>query len=194
MLQDKMSSKRIKSVPGGASKIRKKKSQEAETKRLSGSILQFVKITPKNLEENQNGDEQENENGDEQEKEQNNENGDGSDEQEKEQDNDNRDEQENEHDNENGDEQEKEQDNGNEQGEGRTFDAREYSIDGDINDPGSWPKVDDRLRVFLVEKGPMTRLPVYYNFQRDGNGRCFSHLFYTREIKNGETHKFVRHC
>ncbi|ESQ33345.1 hypothetical protein EUTSA_v10009558mg [Eutrema salsugineum] len=70
--------------------------------------------------------------------------------------------------------------------EKEAFDVKEYLIEGDINDPGNWERVDNKLRDFLVDKGPIERLPVDYHFPRDSIGRSFSHLSYTRRITNGE--------
>ncbi|EOA18961.1 hypothetical protein CARUB_v10007596mg [Capsella rubella] len=62
----------------------------------------------------------------------------------------------------------------------------ENTQDGDFNDPGNWREIDNRLRDFFVDKGPIARLPVDFHFPRDSIGRCFSHSSYTREIINGE--------
>ncbi|XP_022552196.1 zinc finger MYM-type protein 1-like [Brassica napus] len=59
----------------------------------------------------------------------------------------------------------------NENEEDKEFGVKEYQIDGDINDPGSWEKVDKRMRDFLVEKGPMARPSIDYHFPRDHLGR-----------------------
>lgn len=178
-----MTSKRIKSEAGGAEKIRRKKRQEALTKSLENSMLRYVKRTEtsktdETLEDeiNRNGDEAnipENaqdrnigDHGDEHEYEKN------------EEENGNKNENENENENENG------KDNETEREKANTFE--EYQMSGNVSDPGNWEKVDSKLRDFLVEKGPMKRLPTDYHFPRDHIGRCFSHSSYTREIRNGE--------
>lgn len=43
-----------------------------------------------------------------------------------------------------------------------------------------------RMRDLLVEKGPVTRLPIDYQFRKDDIGRHFSHTFYVRVMDNGE--------
>lgn len=178
-----MTSNRIRKEPGGASKVRKKKRRDALTKSLANSMLRYVKKSetsktdePLEKEINMSGEEagiSENdqdgnigEHGDEHE----------CGEKEKENENDMETETEIENENEN----EKEND------EEKTYDAKEYHIDGDINDPGNWRTIDNRMRDFLVDKGPMARLPVDFHFPRDSIGRCFSHSSYTREKKNGE--------
>ncbi|WZZ83715.1 zinc finger MYM-type protein 1 isoform X1 [Brassica napus] len=75
---------------------------------------------------------------------------------------------------------------GNKDEEEKMDGVKEYQISGDVDDPGNWKKVDNRMRDFLVEKGPTMRLPIDYHFPRDHVGRCFSHSSYTREIRNGE--------
>ncbi|XP_010431350.1 PREDICTED: zinc finger MYM-type protein 5-like [Camelina sativa] len=137
-----MTSNRIRKEPGGASKVRKKKRQDALTKSMANSMLSQEN---ENVNANGNG----NENDIEIETEIENEN-----------------------------EKENEKD--------KTYDFKKYHIDGDINDPGNWRTIDNRVRDFLVEKGPITRLPVDFHFSRDSIGRCFSHSSYTREIRNGE--------
>ncbi|XP_013639654.1 PREDICTED: zinc finger MYM-type protein 1-like [Brassica oleracea var. oleracea] len=59
----------------------------------------------------------------------------------------------------------------NENEKDKEFGVKEYQIDGDINDPGSWGKVDKRMRDFLVEKCPMARPSIDYHFPRDHLGR-----------------------
>ncbi|KAF8113906.1 hypothetical protein N665_0044s0020 [Sinapis alba] len=57
----------------------------------------------------------------------------------------------------------------------KAFGVKEYQIDGDINDPESWGKVDKRMRDFMVEKSLMARPSIDYHFPRDHLGRYFSH-------------------
>ncbi|CAA7027641.1 unnamed protein product [Microthlaspi erraticum] len=55
----------------------------------------------------------------------------------------------------------------------------------DMDDPGNWGEIDQKMRDFLVEKGPPTRQPAGYPYPRDGI-RCFTHSWYTRKMSNGE--------
>ncbi|XP_024009113.1 zinc finger MYM-type protein 1 [Eutrema salsugineum] len=114
-----MSSKRIKKVKGGAEKLRDKKKQEEERKSLANSMLRYVTRS-----ETPKIDEvlEENENGDGNE----NENVNAENVQ-----------------NENEDEVMKDNE------EKEAFDVKEYLIEGDINDPGNWERVDNKLRDFL---------------------------------------------
>lgn len=54
-----------------------------------------------------------------------------------------------------------------------------------INDIGKWPKLNEKLRVILIEMGPIQQKDLYY--PRDSNGRKFSNLYYNRKMENGET-------
>ncbi|KAF8087514.1 hypothetical protein N665_0581s0003 [Sinapis alba] len=75
---------------------------------------------------------------------------------------------------------------GNKDEEKKMDGVKEYQVGGDVDDPENWKKIDNRMRDFLVEKGPTMRLPIDYHFPRDCVGRCFSLSSYTREIRNGE--------
>ncbi|KAF8106031.1 hypothetical protein N665_0148s0019 [Sinapis alba] len=47
-------------------------------------------------------------------------------------------------------------------------------------------KIEQRMRDYLVERGPPTRPPIDYPFPRDGIERCFTYSCYTRRMSNGE--------
>ena len=122
-----MSSNRIKNEKGGAAKVREKKRQEALTNSMAGSMLRYVKKSKpsppdESVEEENNKSSKEATRFDHDQAENSGEHS-------------------NEHE---FDENENEED--------KEFGVKEYQIDGDINDPGSWGKVDKRMRDFLVEK------------------------------------------
>ena len=65
-------------------------------------------------------------------------------------------------------------------------DIRSFHEDVDMDDLGNWKKIEQRMRDYLVERGPPTRPPVDYPFPRDGIERCFTYSCYTRRMSNGE--------
>ncbi|KAF8114948.1 hypothetical protein N665_0031s0038 [Sinapis alba] len=65
-------------------------------------------------------------------------------------------------------------------------DIRSFREDVDMDDLGNWKKIEQRMRDYLVERGPPTRPPVDYPFPRDGIERCFTYSCYTRRMSNGE--------
>ncbi|XP_057514940.1 uncharacterized protein LOC130796584 [Actinidia eriantha] len=54
-----------------------------------------------------------------------------------------------------------------------------------IDDPGNWKYIDQKLRDLLVERGPVTR-NCDVNFPKDGSFRHFSSVHYVRHLSNGE--------
>ncbi|XP_028072634.1 uncharacterized protein LOC114274846 [Camellia sinensis] len=86
-----------------------------------------------------------------------------------------------------------------EEGNGK-FESAEINQDDEMNtecehsnidNPGTWKIVDQNLRDFLVEKGPVRR-NCEFNFPKDDSSRHrhFSHIHYIRHLPNGE--KFDR--
>lgn len=65
-------------------------------------------------------------------------------------------------------------------------DIGSFHEDVDMDDPGNWKKTEQRMRDYLVEKGPPTRPSVDYLFPRDDIERCFPYSCYTRRMSNGE--------
>lgn len=72
-------------------------------------------------------------------------------------------------------------------------DAKEVDAEIDIEeirnnsidyDPGTWEKIDQRLRDLLVKKGPI-RI-VLENFPKDSSNRHFSSMHYRRVLPNGD--------
>ncbi|XP_020240896.1 zinc finger MYM-type protein 5-like [Asparagus officinalis] len=55
-----------------------------------------------------------------------------------------------------------------------------------INDPGNWKNIDQRLRDLLVERGPKRNDNL--DFPKDSEGRHFSSTHYIRNLSNGEHH------
>ncbi|KAF8067095.1 hypothetical protein N665_1154s0002 [Sinapis alba] len=65
-------------------------------------------------------------------------------------------------------------------------DIRSFREDVDMDDLGNWKKIEQRMRDYLVERGPPTRPPIGYPFPIDGIERCFTYSCYTRRMSNGE--------
>lgn len=66
-------------------------------------------------------------------------------------------------------------------------DFKESHGNSDLFDPAYWKKIDQQWIDFMVGKKPGPRLEIDYHFPRDEiGGRHFSHLYYTRELSNGE--------
>ncbi|XP_013631823.1 PREDICTED: uncharacterized protein LOC106337278 [Brassica oleracea var. oleracea] len=59
----------------------------------------------------------------------------------------------------------------------------------DMYDLGNWDNIKKgwtEWRDFMVVQGPAKRLPIDYNFPKDGVKRHFSHLHYTRQLGDGK--------
>ncbi|XP_013624035.1 PREDICTED: uncharacterized protein LOC106330010 [Brassica oleracea var. oleracea] len=80
----------------------------------------------------------------------------------------------------------KQSENENIESQEKVDDIRSFHEDVDMDDLGNWKKIEQRMRDYLVERGPPTRPPVDYPFPRDGIERCFTYSCYTRRMSNGE--------
>ncbi|XP_050507978.1 zinc finger MYM-type protein 5-like [Diabrotica virgifera virgifera] len=55
----------------------------------------------------------------------------------------------------------------------------------DLEDIGKWPKVTEKIRVLLIEKGPLQTKLIKY--QKDAKGRKLNNAYFNRKMENGET-------
>ena len=80
----------------------------------------------------------------------------------------------------------KQSENENIESQEKVDDIRSFYEDVDMDDLGNLKKIEQRMRDYLVERGPPTIYPVDYPFPRDGIERCFTYSCYTRRMSNGE--------
>ncbi|GAB2293299.1 hypothetical protein Dimus_038258 [Dionaea muscipula] len=72
--------------------------------------------------------------------------------------------------------------------ESQNNDLEEESSSFDIYDPSNLNGIDQNLRDFLVEKGPIRKVIDDDDFPRDHIGRHFSSAYYIRYLSNGDKH------
>ncbi|XP_033132090.1 zinc finger MYM-type protein 5-like [Brassica rapa] len=79
----------------------------------------------------------------------------------------------------------KEKDDGDKNGSEKSGNLEEPCGYIDMYDPENWDNIKKgwtEWRDFMVVQGPAKRLPIDYNFPKDGVKRHFSHLHYTRQL------------
>ncbi|KAG7609755.1 hypothetical protein ISN44_As05g018300 [Arabidopsis suecica] len=71
----------------------------------------------------------------------------------------------------------------------KSDDLVEHCGFSDMYDPANWENIGkgwNEWRDFMVIQGPSKRLPSNYSFPKDGVKRHFSHIYYTRQMSDGE--------
>ena len=65
-----------------------------------------------------------------------------------------------------------------------TEDFEEYCFSNNIYDPSRWENINNKLRDFLIEKGPIRDNNLI--FPKDEFSRHFSTTYYIKKLPNGE--------
>ncbi|XP_010430703.1 PREDICTED: zinc finger MYM-type protein 1-like [Camelina sativa] len=68
----------------------------------------------------------------------------------------------------------------------RVDEIRVFYENVDMTDPANWENIDQKMRDYLVEKGPPPKPRADYRFPRNNVDRCFTYSSYIRRMTNGE--------